>query len=65
MKKLVLILFVFIFTSSFSQSIKDKTVLGRFALGVDSFKTCMSQNNISEFQVYEVTDDVANIKKYL
>jgi hypothetical protein len=63
MKKIFLILFVLVFSNAFSQSIKDKTVLGNFVLGVDSFKTCMDDNNISAFQVYEVTDEVADIKK--
>lgn len=62
MKKILLILLVILSGTVFAQNLKDKTVLGHFVLGVDSFDNVLVRNNIAEYNVYEVVD-VANIKK--
>lgn len=62
MKKILLLLFVILSTTVFSQN-KDKTILGCFVLGVDSFPNTLNNINISEYDVYEAVDYVGNLKK--
>lgn len=56
MKNLLVALFLLFSLSSFSQNIKERTVLEKFVLGVDSIESVQNKVDISEYNIYECVE---------